>query len=188
MHPPAGGFYRTRIGRERDEFKADSTSAHPELKANRIEYWGVWAWLQAAAEKGWGRLAAGRRLQQNSAVRFGTFSLLDAVLPDSEAAWRGQKLQTHLAAFSRAAVDMHSREQQLVVPAHTVRIAAQKCRRESGRTRGLVGVEDWKPQGDVVGLKSRLSVTEELVQHLRKVRSGEASRKKIFALSKVNNS
>jgi hypothetical protein len=100
-------------------------------------------------------------------VDVGALAVFDAVFSLSKAAGRGQQLQSHVPSLACPAVDVHGCEQQLVLTAHALCIASQQCWRESRDTRQLVSVKEREPQGDVVGLKGGLRVTEELVEYLR---------------------
>jgi hypothetical protein len=54
----------------------------------------------------------------------GTLALLDSIFSQSETRRGGQQLQTHLAPFSRPAIDIHGGKEQLILTADTVRVAA----------------------------------------------------------------
>jgi hypothetical protein len=106
-------------------------------------------------------------------------SVLDTVFSLSKTAGCGQQLQSHVTALARTAIGVHGCEQQLVLPAHALRVASQQRWGESRCTRQLVGIEEREPQGDVVGLEGCVRVTEELVEYLKE-------REKVSALEMRN--
>jgi hypothetical protein len=99
-------------------------------------------------------------------VEVGAFSIFDTVFSQSKATRGGQQLQTHVPAFASSAVVVHGSEQQLILPAYTLRIAAQQSGRKSRSSRQLVGVEQRQPKCDVIGLERGLSVAEKFVEDL----------------------